>query len=278
MRELPTQPKRFDAVGASRLLCLGQWIAFRLRQGDPVLKLIRSILLIAVLALGAGAAYIYFSGGSGEPSTDLTTPEINSTTAVAGETTSTAGETATTSASAAFVIVPEESLASFELGEVLFGEDKTVVGTTSEVAGQVLFDPLEPASAQFSEILINARTLETDRANRDRAMRSAVVLNSGSDEHEFISFVPTAIVGLDGPIVVGEEITFEIAGDLTIKGTTQPATFAVTAVLEADDRLSGRAETEVVRTDFGIDIPRAPGVADVTDEVLISLDFVAVRA
>ncbi len=239
------------------------------------MKVIRSILLVVVVvvvAVAGGLAYVYFSGGSGEPSTDLTTPEINTTASTEGET-----ET-TVEAVAAFVIVPEESLASFHLGEVLFGESKTVVGTTSEVAGQVLFDPVDPASAEFSEILINARTLETDRANRDRAMRSAVVLDSGSDEHEFISFMPTAIEGLDGPIAVGEEITFDIAGDLTIKGTTQPVTFSVTVVLEAADRLAGRAEAEVLRADFGIDIPRASGVADVTEEVIISLAFVAVRA
>jgi polyisoprenoid-binding protein YceI len=179
---------------------------------------------------------------------------------------------------AAFVLVADESVASFELGEVLFGEAKKVVGTTSEVAGQVLFDPGDPATAQFSEIVINARTLETDRANRDRAMRSAVVLDSGSDEHEFISFVPTSIEGLEGPVAIGDQITFDIAGDLTIKGITQPVTFSVTAVLEAEDRLSGRAEAEVLRTDFGIEIPRAPGVADVTDEVTISLEFVAEKA
>ena len=242
------------------------------------MKVLRSILLIAFLAVAGGLAYLYFSGGSGEASTDLTTPEINTTTAAAGETTVTEGETTTTAAAAAFVIVPEESLASFQLGEVLFGEDKAVVGTTSEVAGQVLFDPVDPASAQFSEILINARTFETDRANRDRAMRSAIVLDSGSDEHEFISFVPTRIEGLNGPIAVGEEITFDVSGDLTIEGTTQPVTFSVTAVLEAVDRLSGRAEADVLRADFGIDIPNAPGVADFTEEVTISLDFVAVKA
>lgn len=242
------------------------------------MKIIRSVLLVAVLAVAGGFAYIYFSGGSGEPSTDLTTPEINTTTAAVAATTTTQGETETTvDPPAAFVIVPEESVASFQLGEVLFGEDTTVVGTTSEVAGQVLFDPGDPSAAQFSEILINARTLATDRANRDRAMRSAIVLNSGSDDHEFISFLPTSIEGLDGPIAIGEEVTFDIAGDLTIKGTTQPVTFSVTAVLEAADRLSGRAEAEVLRTDFGIDIPRAPGVADVTEEVVISLDFVAIQ-
>lgn len=109
-------------------------------------------------------------------------------------------------------------------------------------------------------------------------MRSAIVLNSGSDEHGFISFVPTSIEGLDGPIAVSEEITFDIAGDLTIKGTTQTVTFSVTAVLEAADRLSGQAEAEVLRTDFGIGIPRAPGVADVTDEVIGKIMFASTIA
>ncbi len=167
------------------------------------MKVVRTILLLAVLVVGGGLAYIYFSGGSGDPSTDLTTPELNTTTSTASEpeTTAQAVERSRHApAAAAFVLVSDESVASFELGEVLFGEAKTVVGTTSEVAGQVLFDPGDPATAQFSEIVINARTLETDRANRDRAMRSAVVLDSGSDEHEFISFVPTAIEGLEGPV------------------------------------------------------------------------------
>ena len=245
------------------------------------MRVLRVFLAVAVLVVAGGLAYIYFSGGSGEPSTDLTTPAINTTTTTvaAGDTTVAEGTTATSaSAAAAFVIVPDESVATFELGEVLGGEGNTVVGTTSEVAGQVLFEPTDPASAQFSEILINARTLTTDRPNRDRAMRSPVVLNSASDEHEFISFVPTGIEGLEPPIAVGDEISFEITGDLTIKGTTQPVTFSVTAVLEAEDRLTGRAEAQVLRTDFGIDIPRAPGVADVADEVAISLDFVAEQA
>lgn len=236
------------------------------------MKALRVVVLVVVLAVGAGFAYIYFSGGSGEPSTDLTTPGISTSTSAESGTETTVAE------AAAFVIVPEESVASFQVGEVLFGADQTVVGTTSEVAGQVLFDPVDPASTQFSEILINARTFETNRPNRDRAIRSAVVLDSGSDEHEFISFIPTGIEGLDGPITVGEEVTFDVAGNLTIKGTTQPVTFSVTAVLEAEDRLSGRAEAEVLRADFGIGIPNAPGVADVTEEVTISLDFVALKA
>jgi polyisoprenoid-binding protein YceI len=225
------------------------------------LKVIRVLLLVAVVAVGGGFAYIYFSGGSGEPSTELTPPEIDGSTT-----------------EGAFVIVPEESVASFQLGEVLFGEDMTVIGSTSEVAGQLLFDPADPGSAQLSEILINARTFETNKSNRDRAMRSGVVLDSGSVEHEFISFVPTSVQGLDGPVAPGDEVSFEVGGDLTIKGTTLPVTFTVSALFEAADRITGRAEAQVERSDFGIGIPNAPGVANVTEDVTITLDFVAVQA
>jgi polyisoprenoid-binding protein YceI len=175
------------------------------------------------------------------------------------------------------VITQEESTASFQLGETLFGEPKQVIGTTSEVAGQVAFDPADPSAAEISEILINARTFRTDSGNRDRAIRSSVVLDSGSDQHEFISFRPTAIEGLEGPVIVGVPQEFTVTGTLTIKGTEQTVAFEVVAALESEGRLSGRAQAIVTRTQFGIGIPNAPGVANVTEDVTIALDFVAVR-
>ncbi len=39
--------------------------------------------------------------------------------------------------------------------------------------------------------------------------------------------------------------------------------------------MKGAASTVVMREDFGIGIPNAPGVANVSEEVVISLFFVA---
>ena len=77
-----------------------------------------------------------------------------------------------------FVIDPTQSVAAFEIDEVLRGEPTHVVGTTSELAGQLEIDPSDLATARFSQIVINARTFETDSGNRDRAIRGPVILNS----------------------------------------------------------------------------------------------------
>lgn len=233
------------------------------------MKALKYLVGLAILAVAGFSAYVYFSGGSGEPSTELTTPPLSGTTA---------GASATAVAGGSFVIVPEESTASFTLSEVLLGNDNVVLGTTHELAGQIQFDVNDPAAAQLSDIVINARTFVTDTDRRDRAIRSPVVLDSASDEFEFITFTPTSIEGLSGLVTVGEALSFTVTGELLIKGISQAVVFDVTATLESDDRLSGQAEAAVLRSDFGIGIPNAPGVANVSEEVTISLDFVATRA
>jgi polyisoprenoid-binding protein YceI len=49
----------------------------------------------------------------------------------------------------------------------------------------------------------------------------------------------------------------------------------VTATLVDEATIEGSASATVLRSDYGIGIPNAPGVADVGDEVLIRMDFVA---
>lgn len=242
----------------------------------------------AVLAVG-GAAFAYlfwFAGGSGEPSTQLTTPELagTTTTASSGESSSTSadGGTPTTTApgegetgALAFVIDPSQSTARFEIDEVLRGEPTHVTGTTDQVAGQVRVDPGDLSTAEFSEMIVNARTFSTGASQRDRAIRGPVILNSASDEHELITFTPTVVDGLEGSMGVGETVEFTISGDLTVKGTTQPVTFDASVTMVDEATLEGTAEAEITRDMFEIGIPSVPSVADVTNEVLIGLEFVA---
>lgn len=226
------------------------------------------LAVVGILVVGA-LAYLYFAGGSGEPSTELTTPTLASPDSSGGT---------TPEGFVAFVIDPGQSLATFELDEVLRGSPQHVVGTTTEVAGQVQFDPGDLSTVQFSQILVNARTFATDSSLRDRAIRGPIVLNSAEDEFEFITFDVTSVDGLPDSISPGDEVTFTMTGDLHIKETSTPVTFDVTAGMSDDSTITGTAQTTVLRSDFGIGIPNAPGVADVTEEVLIKLDFVAVAA
>lgn len=241
-------------------------------------KVLVALAVVAVLAVG-GLAYLYFAGGSGEPTTELTTPPITSSTTADTPGTSGIGGGSTASTAGGelgFVISSDESQAGFELDETLRGNPNHVVGTTSEVAGQFRFDPSDPSTMELSQVVVNARTLQTDSSLRDRAIRGPVVLDSASDEFELITFDPTAIEGLPDTLSVGDSASFTVTGDLTIKGTTQPVTFAVDASWPQQDRIEGTATATVDRTAFGIFIPNAPGVADVSDEVTLTFDFVAI--
>lgn len=140
----------------------------------------------------------------------------------------------------------------------------------------MVVDPDDLSTALISQIVINGRTFSTDNGFRDRAIRGPIILNSSDDQFEFITFDPTEISGLSGEVVVGDELTFTVTGDLTVKGSTNPATFEVTASFVDEVTISGSASTTVMRADYGIGIPSAPGVADVSEEVIITLTFVAV--
>jgi polyisoprenoid-binding protein YceI len=172
-----------------------------------------------------------------------------------------------------FTIVQAESQARFTLDEELRGSPVTVVGATDQVAGELAIDFSNPANTVLGTILINARTLETDNEFRNRALQNEI-LQTGS--FELITFTPTALTGLPATIAVGDTVTFQITGDLTIRDVTQPVTFEVTVTVVAQDRVEGLASVTVLRSAYGLEIPTVPSVANVTDEVLLELEFVAV--
>jgi polyisoprenoid-binding protein YceI len=233
-----------------------------------------------VLATGGAAfAWVWFAGGSGEPSTELTTPDI----VVSGTTTTlvevgTGDTDDTTQSVSTFVIDAAASVASFEIDEVLRGQPTHVIGETDQVAGQVQVSLDDLSASQFSPIVINARTFRTDQERRDRAIRGPIILNSASDEHEFITFEVTSVDGLEGVADPGSTIEFSITGDLTIRGTTNTVTFEAEVTLEDESTLQGSATANILRSDFGIGIPSVASVAEVTDEVVLNLEFVAISA
>lgn len=239
---------------------------------------------MVLIAGGVFAYLLLFAGGSGEPTTDLTTPELTVTTTTTPPGASTAdpatGSTVPPSgAGTAFVIDQSQSTASFTVGEILRGEPKTVVGETDQVVGQMLVDLDDLSATQMSDIIINARTFETDSGQRDRTIRGPVILNSASDEFELITFSPTSIDGLSGLTgEAGEEYEFTVTGDLTIKGVTQSVTFDVVARITDENTIEGTATAEVERSDFGIGIPNVPQVSGVDEEVILTLEFVALAS
>jgi len=242
------------------------------------------LLAFLLAVLGSAAAWVFFAGGSGDPSTDLTTPPIADSTSTTesrdGESTpSVPGETTTTGLEGegtVYVIDATRTTATYEIDEILNGRDNRVVGQTQQVAGQFVVDP--SGAVRFSPILINARTFVTDSSNRDRLVRGPVILNSAEDEFEFITFEVVSLPGLQNEVEVGETVVLTAIGDLTIKGVTRRTTFDLSVTLVDEDTISGEAVAMVSRSDFGIGIPSVPSVAGVDDAVTIRLEFVAVAS
>lgn len=171
-----------------------------------------------------------------------------------------------------FAIDQSRSEARFLIDEVLRGRPVTVVGVTSQVAGQIALDPNNPQAAQVGVIQINARTLTTDNEFRNRAIKNAILR---TNQFELITFTPRLISGLPESVTIGVPFEFTIEGDLTITDVTRPVTFTVTVTPISQTEISGLAKTTVLYRDFNLIIPDSPSVDTVADEVRLELEFVA---
>lgn len=256
------------------------------RSGGTTRIIIGIVAVIVVLGVAA-FGYIYVTGGSGEASREIDAPTLAVAVSATEEATAEAAVADASSASDAaapsesqgviFNIVPEESEVRFTLTEELRGQPTTVIGRTDQVAGQLLVNFDNPPASQVGLIRINARTLATDNEMRNRAIRGQILL-SARDEYEFAEFMPTALSGLPESVTIGEPFTFQITGDLKVREFTNSVTFDVTATAVSETEIEGTATAVVQRSMYGMTIPSAPGVANVSENVTLEIEFTAVAA
>lgn len=184
-----------------------------------------------------------------------------------------ATEAPAASAPVIFEIQQDRSQARFIINEVLRGTPTRVVGATDQVAGQIAVDPANPAVAQVGTILVNARTLATDNDFRNRAIKNQIL---STNTFEFVTFEPTQVTGLPASVTVGQALTFQVVGNLTVRDVTKEVTFDVTATPVSETEISGLASLTIPYRDLGLSIPDVPSVDTVEDTVLLELEFVAV--
>lgn len=228
--------------------------------GNPA----RRLLLYAAVAVGVIAvlalAFLWITGGSGEATEALNAPTLEPE------------ETGVT-----FAIVSSDSEVRFVIEEELGGSPNTVIGVTNEVGGEIRVNFDNPAASEVGVIRINVRTLTTDDEFRNRAIRGQI-LQSAQEQFQFAQFAPTSLTGLPESITMGEAFSFQIVGDLTVRDITNSVTFDVTVTPVSETRIEGSATTIVTREAYGLMIPTVPGVANVADDVELSIDFVAIPA
>lgn len=231
------------------------------------------LLIVASLsACGAPAAPV-------SPSAATEAPTVEAAATVAP----TADAAAPTAAGLrTFVIDPAASTASYLANEEFFGGAlekfgipaglNDVVGSTQEIAGQLQLN-LDDLAAALGD---NSFTVKMNTFTTDQPFRDNWIREQGPRFNDFplATFIATAIEGAPASYTDGQEVTFKLVGDLTVREIAQPATFDVTAKL-AGDTLTGTATTRFKLSGFGIEPPSFANTLTVADEFGIEVKFTA---
>ena len=181
-----------------------------------------------------------------------------------------------------FVIVPTESNASYIASEEFFADAlgkygidaglADTVGTTQAIEGQLQLDLSDLGNAlgeNSFKVMMN--TFVTDQSFRDNWIRDN---GPRFNDYPEAIFNATAIEGAPAAYNEGDEVSFKLSGDITIREVTQPVTFDVTASLTGDT-LTGVATTRLLMSDFGIEPPSFANTLTVADEFGIEVKFTA---
>ncbi len=176
----------------------------------------------------------------------------------------------TTTAATTYTIDPVHSSVEFSVRHMMLSK---VRGVFRSVAGSLTLDPgtVRPTSISAE---IEVASLDTREAQRDTHLKSEDFLHA--ERHSHIRFTSTSVTPKDGE-------RFEIAGNLEIRGVTQPVVLAATSVGRTtdpwgNDRVAFEASTRISRKAFGLTWNQVleTGAVIVGDEIDIELQIQAV--
>ncbi|TVR04753.1 MAG: YceI family protein [Spirochaetaceae bacterium] len=224
------------------------------------LKIGLGVLGVLIVAFAVFSAYIWFSGGSGEP-----------TAAAVAERSEPRDE-----AARLFEVIPGSAEAQFIIGEVLRGRQNDVVGSTDQIDGSFSLG-FSNGAVEIGQFVINLRSIQTDDEMRDRTIRT-MILQTNRDEFEFSTFTPTSVEGAPSSISVGDTLQLRVTGDLAIRDVTRPVDFDMELTVQSEQEITGTAAAVITWDEFDITIPYVGGnsiVASVEDEVRLRMEFLA---
>jgi polyisoprenoid-binding protein YceI len=170
------------------------------------------------------------------------------------------------------VVAPHGNNVRYLVREQLAGFDlpNDAVGTTARIEGGVSIGAdgkLIPGESRF---VVDMASLETDNSRRDNYVRRNTLV---TEQFPTATFVARSTVGLPAVLPERGDLTFELIGDLTIKGVTQPATWQVTGRRTPDGGVSGLAKTSFNFAKHEIAIPRVRSVLSVDDQIRLEYNF-----
>jgi len=202
---------------------------------------------------------------------------VSTATSGAGDPAATAAPAGTSGVAASgdqirLELAPSGNEARYLVREQLatFNFPSDAVGVTSDVSGGLLLNADGTIVSDESRIVVDLTSLKSDSGRRDNFVRSNVL---ETNTYGTAEFVPSAALGLPSPLPTSGEVTFQLTGDLTVRGTTRPTTWEVTANVVGGRELTGTATTSFTFAEFGLTQPRVPVVLSVEDNIRLELDF-----
>jgi polyisoprenoid-binding protein YceI len=230
--------------------------------------------VVAVIALAAGAGYVYYFSGLRSAPAQLglsATPTASATTAATP--TSTASLTGTWT-------VTSGSVAGYRIKELFVGQASKheAVARTSTITGGLT------ASGGASGYQLNALTFTADLtslhsvdsvAGRDVTQRDGVVSRQ-LDVQQFPTATFTATSATVAGAISRSPVDVTVTGKLTIHGVTKDVTVKAKAQL-AGSKAEIAGNTSIVMTDYGVSPPFAPFVT-VDSTLLIEFDIFLTRS
>jgi polyisoprenoid-binding protein YceI len=149
-----------------------------------------------------------------------------------------------------------------------------VRGSFDEFAGTAVLDGANPANSRV-EVTIDAASIDTRNAQRDEHLRSNDFL--AMQEYPKITFASTGVRQ-------ASETTFEVTGDLTIKGVTNEITIPFEFEGAAKDpfgneRVGFEGSATINRRDYGVTWNAAleGGGVLVSDKVTLEFEISAIK-
>lgn len=175
-----------------------------------------------------------------------------------------------------FLVSPTGNEARYRVREQLMGANlpNDAIGTTTQVSGSILAWADGRIVKDSSRIIVSITTLKSDKDRRDGYVQRRVM---ETDKYPTVEFVPNSVRGFKGPLPASGPVTFELLGDLTVRGSTHPVVWQVTAHAEGPD-VAGTATTAFTFKDINLDQPKVPVVLSVADTIRLEYDFRFARA
>lgn len=182
-----------------------------------------------------------------------------------------------------FVVVTAESEARYVVNEEFFADALrkygiepgrvVVTGVTPGVSGELQLNFGQPDLLEGATFTVDMNRLRTDQSSRDEWLQDNAIETNRFPQAVFVA---TAVSGLPDSYTAGEEISFQLEGDLTIREMTNPVTFEVTAVLDGST-IRGTAVRQMQMTDFGITPPDFANTLTVANDFRIEIELTAVK-